>query len=150
MRVVELVERVEQQQQRPLLGGQPGERRGLGAGQRGRGAPLWEQILAGEAAPNAELNSFAVLQAWEGPPETLKAFDPTTLEEDLRLVRRGPDVSHVKEGAITPKRLVKDDRVDWPEEALRSDMLKRLRGGVFPGCTGVACLPFVAVVGSGS
>ena len=54
------------------------------------------------------------------PPEIL-AFDPTTLERDLALMRNGLDVSFAKECQTPVRRRVQDDIVEWPDEAKRRE-----------------------------
>ena len=46
-----------------------------------------------------------------------KDFDPTLMEDDVRRMRRGPDIGFVQENLGSGVRRVKDDLVDWKEEA---------------------------------
>ena len=59
--------------------------------------------------------------------------DLTTLEDDFRLMRRGPNVTFAKECATTPKRFIAptEATLRWPEDRLRKQTLDLLASAGF-------------------
>ena len=76
--------------------------------------------------PHAALLSQETKASMPKVPAAVAGFDVTEMEEDLRLMRRGPGLSYAIECQLQVKRRIKDQTVDWPEEALRREAIRRL------------------------
>jgi len=74
-------------------------------------------------------------------PEPFLAFDPTEMEEELRRQTQAPDYSFVRESGVAVKRLVADEVVSWPAEAVRRRVLSMLSDAGFHALPAVVAMP---------
>ena len=71
----------------------------------------------------------------------LRGFDPTEMEDDVRRLRAGPDLSYVKGDALEAMKKYKDSEVDWPIEAVRMKTEAEIREQGFFTCELVTAMP---------
>ena len=63
------------------------------------------------------------------------------MEEELRCLTKAPDYSFARESAVKVKRLVADTKIDWPEEAVRRNVLAPLAEAGFAQLPAVMAMP---------